>query len=217
MRRQMKVQPIPATEAARWLVEFATRDVRPLEMNWHHPEWPAIRARLTAFILNDYASWKEQRQPGPARLLPLQDILSMKRDVENGINQLFRREGGWTHWPVEVRSQSGVLRSPGGEIFPARSEISHSGFMLRVLAVLQAIGPRLRRCEDSTCRHFFVSNRRQVYCTRTCSDRVRSAKWRKEHANDERRKEKVKAQRHAAYVRRVQRRLGDKVKVGSRR
>lgn len=214
MRKEAHRQPIPAVEAARWLVEFATRDPAPLERYRHHPDWPGIRARITAFILNDHAAWRDQRQPERARLLLPEDVLTVKEIVQEGLKTLFSRGGAWALWSVRVEGQSGVLRSPSGAIFPATTEVSRSGFLLSVLAVLQAVGPRLRRCADTRCQRFFISNRRQKYCTRACSGRVRLARFRAQHADDKHQRAKVKAQRRAAYERKVRSRLGAKVKVG---
>lgn len=218
MRKEAHRQPIPAVEAARWLVEFATRDPAPLERHWHHPDWPGIRARITAFILNDYASWKDQRQPERAKLLHPVDILPVKEMVQGGLKKLFSHEEACGLWEETVEPRRvGVLRSPSGAIRPFTTEVSRSGFLLRVLAVLQAVGPRLRRCADTRCQCFFVSNRRQIYCTHACSDRVRLARFRARHADDEHQRAKVKAQRRVAYESKIQSRLGAKVKVRSRR
>ena len=216
MERAAKVQPIPVIEAARWLVEFEARNTSPLMRYTHHPDWPAMRAKASAFILNDYTVWRGERQV--ERLLPRGDILELQELVQKGFRELFNSAEGFAAWYVQVEGrQFGLLRHPSGVISPLTGEVSRSAFMIRVLAVLQAIGPRLRRCADARCQRFFISNRRQVYCTRTCSDRVRLAKWRRDHAKDEQRKAKVRKQQRAAYARRMRRKLGARVKVGGRR
>ena len=214
MNKEIHCQPIPPVEAARWLVEFAMSDPGSLERNPHHSDWPRIRARVKAFVLNDYALWQDQTHATKHKPLSKLDILKVKERVYGGLKKLFSREGEWTLWQEQIdEGQSGILRSPSGAIRAFTREVSRSAFILRALTVLQAAGNRLRKCADTRCQRLFIAIRRQEYCTRACSDRVRLAKFRARHADH---RARAKIQRRAAYERNIRRRLGTKVKVGVR-
>jgi len=86
-------------------------------------------------------------------------------------------------------------------------------FTWHAIHAIATVGKRLRRCANRTCRKPFVARRRQSYCTRECSDRVRLARFRARHAEDPAWREKVRSRRRLAYGREIQAKLGPNVKV----
>jgi hypothetical protein len=83
-----------------------------------------------------------------------------------------------------------------------------------IIGLLAEFGSRIRRCPDCPSRRFFVKTGRQAYCSRVCSQRVRSAKWYSVHRDAalEGRHEAYKRsvpRGHGTIVRRVKRRTGD--------
>ena len=68
---------------------------------------------------------------------------------------------------------------------------------LAIAALLEEFGAQIIRCEAPECTHLFLRNRRQQYCSRPCSQRVRSTKWYNEHRETakERRRQVYKQQR----------------------
>jgi hypothetical protein len=50
-----------------------------------------------------------------------------------------------------------------------------------VVVLLEEFGPLIRRCHAPGCRRLFVRTKRQEYCSRSCSQRVRSATWYAKH------------------------------------
>ena len=76
--------------------------------------------------------------------------------------------------------------------------------------LLVYLGGRLRVCEDPACRWLFLPIARQVYCSRTCSQRVCAETFRKAHP------ERVRATQKRAYHRRKEAKLGRTGDAGSR-
>lgn len=86
-------------------------------------------------------------------------------------------------------------------------------FTWHAIQAIAAVGQRIKLCADRTCGKPFVATRGQRYCTRRCSDRVRLARFRRSHAQDEAWQKRVRAQRRAAYAKRVKSKLGQNVRV----
>ncbi len=68
-------------------------------------------------------------------------------------------------------------------------------FTWLAIHAIVTVGKRLRRCANRTCGKAFVARRRQTYCTRECSDRVRLARFRARHAEDPGWRGKVRSRR----------------------
>jgi hypothetical protein len=83
-------------------------------------------------------------------------------------------------------------------------------FWLSVRSLLARFGERLTRCEDPQCGRLFLRTRRQSYCSRACSQRVR------QHAWYQRRRKEVLARRKVAYEARVKAQLWPNVLVAKR-
>lgn len=69
-------------------------------------------------------------------------------------------------------------------------------FTLRAFDLFVACRDRFRRCADPACGQIFVAHKRQTFCSLTCSQRVRTAKWRAAHLSE------FRASRRAAYKKR---------------
>ena len=72
---------------------------------------------------------------------------------------------------------------------------------LAIASLLEEFGEHVVRCDAPDCAHLFLRTRRQQYCSRKCSQRVRSASWYKEH------QETAKQKRRQAYRERRDRRI----------
>ncbi len=83
------------------------------------------------------------------------------------------------------------------------------GFYQAVACLLEKYGSYLRRCEE--CTRIFLKSKRQVYCSKACSQRVRTRRW---YAKN---RDKVIEKRHQAYVLEVKRKIGPNVRVDRRR
>ncbi len=70
-----------------------------------------------------------------------------------------------------------------------------------ISGLLEEFGDRLRRCDAPGCGRLFVRERRQVYCSTSCSQRVRSAKWYSSH------QEEARERRRRAYAREAKQNL----------
>jgi hypothetical protein len=82
---------------------------------------------------------------------------------------------------------------------------------VRTEETLLAVGARFRVCERDDCCKPFIARKRQAYCSPSCSQAVRTERYRT--ANPER----ARQLRRAAYVRKVKAGRGTKVRVGTRR
>ncbi len=70
--------------------------------------------------------------------------------------------------------------------------------------LIEECGPRLRRCPQ--CKKLFLRTKRQAYCSKPCSQRVRSEKFYFAHRED------IKEKRRRAYASKVEARSGGKVR-----
>ena len=70
---------------------------------------------------------------------------------------------------------------------------------LAIATLLEEFGEQIARCGAPGCTELFLRNRRQEYCSRGCSQKVRSSKWYDAH------REAAQEKRRQAYRREVKR------------
>ncbi len=70
---------------------------------------------------------------------------------------------------------------------------------LAIATLLEEFGAQIARCEAPGCTQLFLRNRRQEYCSRSCSQKVRSSKWYEAH------REMAQERRRQSYRREVRR------------
>jgi len=121
-----------------------------------------------------------------------------------------------------------VVRQPAGpgphepprHVAAMQTQDLPQAFAWRAAQAIAGVGRRLRQCANPNCNKGepkpFVATRRQAFCSRLCSDRVRLARFRAKHAKDAKRRAKLLAKRRAAYGRKVKAALGPKVKIRQR-
>jgi hypothetical protein len=68
-------------------------------------------------------------------------------------------------------------------------------FWLAASGLLEIFGPSLRKCKE--CGTIYTQTKRKFYCSRKCSQRVRSRRWYRTHG------QLIVEKRHEAYVKRV--------------
>ena len=64
---------------------------------------------------------------------------------------------------------------------------------LAIASLLEEFGARIVRCKAPECTQLFLRNRRQEYCSKKCSQKVRSLKWYTAH------RDTARARRRQAY------------------
>lgn len=115
-----------------------------------------------------------------------------------------------------IRDEGHLARAPDGtpQLFMRSCGSAMGLFTWHAVRAIHAAGRLVRMCDNPRCRAPFVATRRQTFCTRLCSDRVRLARFRARHATDETWKAKAWGKRRAAYAKKVKATLGERVKVG---
>jgi hypothetical protein len=176
-----------AEARARWLVEFARRDLRQLTA----PE----QQILTRGLLTIAVPWS--RGGLASRPPALAVVRAWQRWLRAGLNQLERGED----WPIRLGSRRwrlsygarGLERQEYWSLDHQWQEATQV-FHDEVAHTLGELGRRFRFCVH--CGHAFVARRRQTYCGSTCSQTFRTRKYRQTH------REAFNWRRRQAYARR---------------
>lgn len=203
--RNAPASPMTLKEAVRWLLRFAEQDVATLP----DPECVTLCLDLYRFIGKyDKASveigenMRRRLAQGEPRLRRhIEDVLlECQREATQGLTRFFDGRG----WTYHV-ALSGSMHRAGGRIVWAEDKegVTSQVFAFCGVLLIREIGSALKQCPRPECGRRFVSEGRQAYCTRLCSDRVRVAKFRKGLEGDPKRKEKALARRRAAYKKRA--------------
>ena len=89
-----------------------------------------------------------------------------------------------------------------------------TAFLLAAADVIQEEGLRVRECARPECRRPFVKRKRGIFCSTSCSQKVRDKRFRERHSAEE-----LRERRHQQYVSSVKRSRGSAVasKVSPRR
>jgi hypothetical protein len=89
-----------------------------------------------------------------------------------------------------------------------------TAFLLAAADVIQEEGLRVRECARPECRRLFVKRKRGIFCSTSCSQKVRDQRFRERHSPEE-----LRERRHRIYVSAVKKELGSAVasKVRARR
>jgi len=83
--------------------------------------------------------------------------------------------------------------------------------------LIAAEGARIENCQRSQCGQLFVCRKRGAYCSKRCSQYVRTKRYREKQQNSEASKARLSEIRHRAYERHAKARTGRNVKVGRNR
>jgi len=187
----------------RWLVEFAQEDLASL-------------SRGRALDLDDeILAFTRAGLPGDQGGLALGgNYLNREADFVRQLQQRWRDnltallDRGEFSYTATANYILG--RTSDGSIEAGISADTEPAFFIAVFRLLAHEGVRVRRCDAKGCGRIFVGPPRQLFCGSRCSQRVRTARFRRQH------REAVSDMRHAAYARRQRSKLGLKVKVARR-
>jgi hypothetical protein len=211
-------------ERLRWLLDFASRKItetsegQRLDLAWEIVAFiserevvPLPGGKKSDVRIVSYPKLREQSIESrdafigtvPGCYLPI--ALRLKRLFEHG-------ECDYT---INHSVTYTLVRSGLGFVTQRCQATLKTRFMLQAFDLLAQMGERVRRCADPKCGRLFLATKRKQFCSPRCSQRVRIAAWRERH-----RKVYLK-QRRAAYKKRLERKLGRKVRIqprgGSRR
>ncbi len=222
-------------QQARWLLDFAWcgLDDQAVALGWD------LEAFL--WIGSQYEVWARGRPGHPAHRPParpctLDELRQCQELLREGLRSLVY-EGIWS---MKVPATTHVFRWSGlpqqkertawyGKLdwvpaTPRRVEKERPNsafglvrrdtaglFALRVYETLRDAGPRFRVCEREGCWKPFIARKRQAYCSRRCSQTVRTRRFRT------RAPERVRKLRRGAYERSVRARSGHNVKIAIHR
>jgi hypothetical protein len=183
-----------------WLGDFVSRDLGDREAK----ERAARELALVPFAGGGAVQLDIRTLPGPE---DAQAVQAAVRDVLRGL-----AAGGsvWLHEPPfdpSISVGNGLIWREGRGVVLATRGSGVSLVLAAVVDVLMAVGPRLARCVTPSCRRLFAIRRKgQTHCVKTCGSGDRVREWRKKNPGRESEK------KHRQYTRRVQRRLGARVR-----
>ncbi len=177
---------------ARWLLRFAGQDLEDLKPQ----QWPRLGWQMSAF-LSGSAPLGRREWLDPVREKVIHACHAWLRD---GFQTMAEPTGVWSS-EENVRS---ILFMRDGKLIGGKSPSAFlsdfAWFRVAVHETLTAARRRFRFCGNPSCRKSFIARKRQAYCTRKCSQVVRTRKFREKHP------EKVREWRRLFYARKLHRR-----------
>ena len=186
-------------ERARWLVDFATRDLGALSA----ADWRDLRWEVFGFLYppsGEPPPFSSGDIPGEPSC-SAEQVRKMHRWLRAGLERLKSGEGH--SWAVHIGATRRLMMigghlvswpEPAMDLQGVHTDYTKS-FKLRAYETLIREARRFRVCAE--CRAPFFARKRQAYCTKRCSQAVRTRKYRAGH------REKVNALRMKAYYART--------------
>jgi hypothetical protein len=135
-------------------------------------------------------------------------VRSVQRTFKALMDDLFQK--GQCHYDAESRFFL-FRNQPGEPIEQALGTTTEIKFVLAAFELFTSEGHRIRNCAEPKCNRLFVATKRQAFCSPQCSQRVRTAKYRKAH------REVAQRLRRATYVKKQRAKHGLTVRVASRK
>ena len=113
------------------------------------------------------------------RQLGTDTMLGLQREVQVGINSyLYDRTGGWLLPRVKQRLVRDPRTGSGRfELTGAPKEL----FLQFAASLVAAEGARIANCARPGCDNLFVCRKRGAYCSKRCSQYVRTKRYRESH------------------------------------
>lgn len=145
---------------------------------------------------------------GSAQELSAANLARLSGEVWHGIRALIRGEP----WRSRVRSMTLYLDVNGDRATRRYIAKHRDGFLIEAHELIAAEAKRLRQCLRKNCRRIFVANRRQVFCSLSCSQDERTERFLTSHGEEE-----LSERRHARYVASIRRTKGPAVAIRIRR
>lgn len=176
---------------ARWLIDFAARDLSRLSS----ADWLDLRWHVLGFLYPPSGGpppFSSADIPGEPSCSEAQ-VRNMHRWLRSGLDRL----GQGHPWNIHIATSPclivhgrGLVTWPDMDLQGELNDYSKS-FKLRAYETLGRQAKRFRIC--ARCRQPFIARKRQAYCTKKCSQSVRTRKYRAGH------RDKVNALRMKAY------------------
>jgi hypothetical protein len=188
-------------DAVQWLLDFAAKDLSGLS--------DAERRQTLLELEGFLGPWGVGVATMPRKYRDL--ILGQcHQEATTGLASYLTGRG----WSVEVTLSMRASHAGWSEF---RSGDLYQVFAFVAVTSLKTVGPALKRCANAQCGVVFVSEGRQAYCSRLCSDRVRASKHIGALERDPERKAAALARRRELYAEKQRARFGRKTIVGKQR
>jgi hypothetical protein len=185
-----------------WLLEFADLSTEKVA------QLSATERTQLGFDLAFFAGLSNP----PSQLTSLAEIAIFANEIRDGIEQLLRI----TRWVIQLPKNSEIERviAPRRKRRAGRTMLDgyqsfygsddfRTSFLLRAADVVEAEGTRIRVCAQKECGRMFARHLRARYCSRSCSQKERDARFRKRFTKSER-----SQRRHRYYKNRTARQFG---------
>jgi hypothetical protein len=186
-------------ERLAWLLEFANRagSIRALS----DEELQLLRLQLWEFCERMMICGGPD-DPSAARLA------NLSGEIAQGIRLLIRGQP----WLSRIREMKLYLDLKGRRPIKRYIAAHRDGFLMKAHELLAAEAKRLRQCLRNDCRNIFVANKRQVFCSLSCSQDERTERFLSRHSEQE-----LSERRHSRYVASIKRTKGPAVAKKIRR
>lgn len=163
-------------EELEWLVSCVRRPARELSKNLNNPD-----SELAYQV-----AWFSRDAEGAGLESPRRDwIFSGLRYIRDQITSLVDTGSCQFHITnatfVLMRPYHGYTGPSNRLISWHRSEEPLSKFLLSAHRILELEGVRLTRCALADCHQIFVKKKRAMFCSKRCSQREQSRRWRERH------------------------------------
>jgi hypothetical protein len=189
-----------------WLLEFAQR---PLGPSLTKDEVTELQDQILAFCLCQ-AGPHFNSQDMATLVAPA--LLNLQTQIRQGIRCFL----GDPPQEWRLREVKRILmrdpKSGAGRLRPwGKPNLLFEHFAAELIA---AEGARIEECQRPRCGQWFVCRKRGAYCSKRCSQYVRTKRYREKQQSSEAARTQLSEVRHRAYERRAKARTGQNVKVG---
>jgi hypothetical protein len=175
-------------ERARWLLDFAARDLSALSS----ADWLNLRWEVFGFLYppsGDPPPFSSGNFPDEPSCSADQ-VRRMHRWLRSGLERLKSGEGH--SWAVPLAATPRLMMFGGRLVTWPDADVPYTeSFKLKAYEALGRQARRFRVC--AKCRRPFLARKRQAYCSKRCSQTVRTTKYRAAH------RQKVNESRMRAY------------------
>jgi|GEM_PF-1280989 len=191
---------------AQWLIDFSTEN---LSTSTAKLKTLQLEAMAFAYV-DDFSCTKQgqflKRWPSRDELRSLQSwLLMLFEDLKNGKYVMVHASS----WAASLCVQDNRLSG----MFELWDVPWTQAFKIMTWTVLThaAVTARFRFCSNEKCRAPFLANKRQAYCSPTCSQAHRTQTYRRRNP------ERFRELRRAAYERKMKAQVGMNVRINKRK
>jgi hypothetical protein len=186
-------------ERLSWLVSFGALTRNEISM-MHDTELERLRFEVWSFRVLALTH-------GDLETLSKDRIAQLATRIGSGLRALMRGEA----WRPRLDSITLHLywNSKGAHTGYIANHLD--GFLLEAFELFASQWRRLRRCQRSECQRIFAANKRQAFCSASCSQLERTKRFLQRHSRKE-----LSERRHERYVEQIKRTKGPARKVGRR-